>query len=293
MRHKDTTMKSILRSLVITVLSIASAFGQTYSLAPPARQQFFDAAGKPLAGGKLFSYQAGTSTPLSTYSDSSGSANPNPLILDSGGFGTIWLGPQAYKLILQNSAGVQQWSTDSITSHNVLPTLTNVTAQTLNLSGNLTLANGAVCGASGCSGMVFPSAATFSGGLTTSGNSFIVIGSGGNFFTRTFNGGDANCAGQPDGWLGMRVDNHTLQFCASSTLYSIGGSSGGAGVSLSGTNTWTGVNTHTVAVNMHGGATMCTSTHGSTLLGSCNSAINIGSAGNFYIRTFSGGDASS
>jgi hypothetical protein len=33
-------------------------------LAPVARQRFFDANGDPLVGGKLYSYQAGTTTHL-------------------------------------------------------------------------------------------------------------------------------------------------------------------------------------------------------------------------------------
>jgi hypothetical protein len=282
----------ILLSFVITILTAVSLFAQTYAPMPPARQQFFDANGKPLAGGKLFSYSAGTSTPLSTYGDATGSVNANPLILDSGGFGTVFLGPQAYKIVLQNSLGVQQWSVDSIVASNVLPTLTTVSAQTLTLSGNMTFANGAVCGVSGCSGMIFPSSASFNGGLTTLGNSSIQIGSGGNFYTRTFSGGDPSCAGIADGWIGMRTDNHTIQFCAGSTLYSIGGSSGGAGPTLAGTNTWTGVNTHTAAVNFNGGATTCTSTDGSSLLGGCQASFSTGTAGNLYIRTFTGGDAS-
>ena len=87
------------------------------------RQQFFDAIGKPLAGGKVCTYQAGTTTPLATYTDSTGNfQNTNPLILDSGGFGTMWLTANAYKFLLLTagsdntcSTGVQQWVLDFVT----------------------------------------------------------------------------------------------------------------------------------------------------------------------------------
>lgn len=48
--------------------------------------QFFDNNGTPLVGGKLYSYEAGTTTPLATYTTSDGTvANANPIILDAGG----------------------------------------------------------------------------------------------------------------------------------------------------------------------------------------------------------------
>jgi hypothetical protein len=42
--------------------------------------QFFDNNGVPLAGGLLYSYAAGTTTPLATYTTSSGvTPNTNPI----------------------------------------------------------------------------------------------------------------------------------------------------------------------------------------------------------------------
>jgi hypothetical protein len=80
--------------------------------------QFFDNNGVPLAGGLLYSYSAGTTTPLTTYTTSTGlTPNTNPIVLDAAGRppSEIWLSPVAYKLVLKTSAGVQLWSMDNIT----------------------------------------------------------------------------------------------------------------------------------------------------------------------------------
>jgi hypothetical protein len=79
--------------------------------------QFFDNNGVPLAGGLLYSYAAGTTTPLATYTTSSGStANSNPIVLDAAGRppNEMWLTAVAYKLVLKTSVGVQLWSMDNI-----------------------------------------------------------------------------------------------------------------------------------------------------------------------------------
>jgi hypothetical protein len=48
--------------------------------------QFFDNDGVPLAGGKIYTYAAGTTTPLATYTSRTGlTANANPIILDAAG----------------------------------------------------------------------------------------------------------------------------------------------------------------------------------------------------------------
>ena len=73
----------------------------TTALSPSPKQQFFTAGGVPLVGGKLYTYAAGTSTPLATYQDSSGTvSNTNPIILDSRGEANVWLLPSlAYKFV--------------------------------------------------------------------------------------------------------------------------------------------------------------------------------------------------
>lgn len=88
----------------------------SYQLAPCIRQRFFDTSGNPLAGGKLYAYQSGTTTPQNTYTDSSGGTpNANPVILDANGEANVWLDPSlSYKFILKDSSDSQQWSVDGI-----------------------------------------------------------------------------------------------------------------------------------------------------------------------------------
>lgn len=92
------------------------------SLAPVMRQRFFDSNGDPLSGGKLYTYEAGTTTPQASYTDSSlGTANANPVILDANGEADVWLDPSlSYKFTLTDSNDVEQFTTD-----NVIGLLTN------------------------------------------------------------------------------------------------------------------------------------------------------------------------
>lgn len=87
-------------------------------LAPLLRQRYFDANGNPLAGGKLQSYVAGTTTPLATYTDEGGlTPNANPVILDANGEANIWVNPTLdYKFVLKDSADVVLWTVDNVAS---------------------------------------------------------------------------------------------------------------------------------------------------------------------------------
>jgi microcystin-dependent protein len=69
--------------------------------------QFFTTTGLPLAGGKIYTYQAGSSTPLATYTDNAGTvANANPIVLGSDGrpADEIWLTyGYNYKFVLKTA----------------------------------------------------------------------------------------------------------------------------------------------------------------------------------------------
>jgi hypothetical protein len=91
---------------------------QTTALLPVPKAQFLDNSGRPLAGGKVYAYAAGTSTAQDTYTDSTGAvANKNPVILDAAGRAGIWLTKATpYKIVLTTSTGVQVWTVDNVTT---------------------------------------------------------------------------------------------------------------------------------------------------------------------------------
>lgn len=76
----------------------------TAQLLPDLYQVWRDANGNPLVGGFIFSYAAGTTTPLATYTDfSAGTPNTNPIVLDAAGGANVWIGSSAYKFVVKDS----------------------------------------------------------------------------------------------------------------------------------------------------------------------------------------------
>ena len=70
-------------------------------------QTLFGATGLPLSGGQVFTYQAGSSTPLATYTTVNGNiANANPIVLGSDGKlpNELWLQyGYSYKFVVEDS----------------------------------------------------------------------------------------------------------------------------------------------------------------------------------------------
>lgn len=89
-----------------------------------AAAQFFDNSGNILTGGKLYTYDAGTTTPAPTYADSSGAtAQPNPIILNAAGrvpdSGEIWLANSiSYKFVLKDANEVLIGTYDNLVGIN-------------------------------------------------------------------------------------------------------------------------------------------------------------------------------
>ena len=87
----------------------------TINVSPDPRLQFFGNDGKPLVGGKLYTYAAGTTTLLATYTDWYGTTpNTNPIILDSRGEASVWLGTARYKFVLKDANDVEVYTQDNL-----------------------------------------------------------------------------------------------------------------------------------------------------------------------------------
>lgn len=82
----------------------------------------FDDNGNPVSGGKLFIYTAGTTTKATTYSDVGlTTPNANPLILDAGGRGTLFMPPGAsYKFVLSPATDTDPPTNAIKTQDNIL-----------------------------------------------------------------------------------------------------------------------------------------------------------------------------
>ena len=80
--------------------------------------QFFDNNGLPLNAGKIYTYQAGSSTALATYTDNAGSiANTNPIVLGTDGRPPeeIWLSEgYYYKFVLKDADDVTIQTYDNL-----------------------------------------------------------------------------------------------------------------------------------------------------------------------------------
>jgi hypothetical protein len=81
--------------------------------------QFFTNTGAVLTGGKLYTYAAGTTTPLASYTTNAGNvARTNPIILDAAGRvptgGEIWITSAQYKFVLKDSTDVLIATYDNI-----------------------------------------------------------------------------------------------------------------------------------------------------------------------------------
>jgi hypothetical protein len=65
----------------------------TKYLGPSPKLRATDQNGTPLVGGFVYAYEAGTTTPITTYSNSAGTANAWPITLDSRGECSLYLTP--------------------------------------------------------------------------------------------------------------------------------------------------------------------------------------------------------
>ena len=100
--------------------------GAAGTLSPSPKFVGVDDQGNPIAGGKVYSYYAGTTTPAPTFSDADldpSHVNTNPIVLDSAGRATIFLNPGvSYKFLLHTPDEVLVWTQDNIAAVSPLQT---------------------------------------------------------------------------------------------------------------------------------------------------------------------------
>jgi hypothetical protein len=105
--------------------------------------QFFTNTGSVLTGGKLYTYAAGTTTPLTSYTTNSGDVlRTNPVVMDAAGRvpdgGEIWITSALYKFVLTDSNNVLIATYDNISGIGA--------ASVLNYTGNGTTVAYAITG---------------------------------------------------------------------------------------------------------------------------------------------------
>ena len=192
-------------------------------------QQFFDNNGVPLSGGLLYTYQAGSSTPLTTYTTNNGTiANTNPIVLDSSGRSAneIWMQTgYTYKFVLQTSAAVTLQTLD-----NLYPILQSATAS------GATIPTGLIAIWSGATGSI-PTGWTLCNGTNGTPdlrNSFI-IGAGSTY-----------AVGQTGGSADAIVVSHTHTITDPGHLHNTTSSGSGTLINAAANGT-TGASTSTTA----------------------------------------------
>lgn len=145
MNNKNTYRASVLcwaKRLTLTGLVVSlfvcGAQAQTpVALSPVPAQQFLSSTGVPLASGCIYTSITGTSTPLATFTDGTGTAqNTNPVILDGGGFGNLWLSNSAYRFAIWSYGsgavgancgnGVLQRTVDNVSAYTVINQAQNI-----------------------------------------------------------------------------------------------------------------------------------------------------------------------
>lgn len=110
-RIKQTLWGALFGALIAT-----QALGQTATLLPNAKQQFFTPQGIPAAAGTVDMYVPSTTTRKTTWKSSSetvGNQNTNPVLLDAGGYATIY-GDGQYRQVVKDVDGNTIW--DAVTA---------------------------------------------------------------------------------------------------------------------------------------------------------------------------------
>ena len=132
---------------------------------PFVKARFFDRCGKPLAGGKVYTYEANTTTAKTTYKDPCGlTPNTNPIILDAAGEADIYL-DGTYRIritdrndvLINDVSKIGSWFSDNLqdTLDNISGAMDNALKPVLqNLDETINIAAAAGAGANGWTAML-------------------------------------------------------------------------------------------------------------------------------------------
>ncbi len=125
-------MKTILR-LSLFLLFIPSVFGQVYTLAPIPKLTYLTNTGGILAGYRLCTLAAGTTDALTSYQTATGTANANPIVIDTAGRANVFISSAAYKFVLYQAysgsgsntcngvpVGSEVWTQDNIRDYGLV-----------------------------------------------------------------------------------------------------------------------------------------------------------------------------
>lgn len=219
--------------------------GIPVGIAPSALQQFFDVDGNPFAGGLLYTYASGTTTPLATYADFGGNTqNPNPLVLDSGGFASpgLFLQALAYTFSLTDANNIPQWSQDGIVSDQAIQNLKSPTAQVFLVAGsgsftvptNVSAVKVTVVGGGGAGGGATTTNNGTGGGSGSSGISWLTGLTPGDALTLTIGAGGVPVSASTGGTGGSSIVTGTFGTITApggvgGTLGTLGASGGAMG----------------------------------------------------------------
>lgn len=253
----------------------------TVGLSPVAGAgwQFFDSNGVPLAGGRLYTYAAGSTTPETTYTSSTGAtANANPIELDSAGrvSGTteVWLTiTTAYKFVLKTDADVQLWSADDISGiagvGNPLPVSSGGTGRAT------ATAYAVVCGGTTATGALQSVASVGTTGQVLTSNGVGALPSmQSSFLTGMIMLWYGTVATIPTGWYLCNGSNSTPDLRNKFVIAADADSGGAAKTTVTGTATQSGGSADLVVVSHTHVATDAGHTHGYTQTNSNNVAFS-------------------
>jgi hypothetical protein len=241
------TIVSCAAIIALFLVSLPAMAQVPVVLAPIARQQFFAADGAPLANGCVFTYNSGTSTPAATYTDQTGLYQAsNPIILDGGGFATIWITSQSYRFVLFSTGGTncllgtQQWLVDGVNSGPFLAgnnawTGANSFAGTTTFNGLVNMNDGGSMSGTFSGAPTFSGNPTFSGFPVFSNNQPFPLGISTDIIDGITAGGLMNIAGAPGENIFVQAGNATASNAGGALTLAggTGGPSGGVGGGIS------------------------------------------------------------